>query len=81
MDSLVETRCEYVPVRLNFNNDVSRIGETGLDRLFKTRCEYIPVRLVHPLSLRMTVLNSLSKPVAAVLSCHYSASAETEKYD
>ena len=30
--------------------------ESRYGLIFKTRCEYIPVRLVHPLSLRMTVL-------------------------
>jgi len=34
---------------------------------FKTRCEYIPVRLVHPLSLRMTVLNGIPDPETVLL--------------
>ena len=34
--------------------------ESRYGLIFKTRCEYIPVRLVHPLSLRMTVLTNLS---------------------
>ena len=46
---------------VKFINLVDMVAGSG--RLFKTRCEYIPVRLVHPLSLRMTVLNSLLETV------------------